>query len=538
MPKNAKSKLIAAGITLLLSFLLMTGTTLAWYTISVNPEISGITMSIAAFETILIARDDKNVEDPHDLDFKETVDISDIMVYYNDLTPVSTVNLQQWFIPTYARDGKPNEPDKFIMDDKLEYANRLMVETDSGGIVYQVTTNPESSSSITISSAIPLTGLELLEAEKKGYYVYTDVWLKSTAKDGSDVRLSFPQYSIDKASAANEMGGFFGTYVLPQISLTVADDHSEFIKSVSRNAETSLRIGFQIYGNGIGSGATDYYIFEPNADRHSADNKPDGDGEYVVGYDVNSSAYSGTSAYVDGVYIPTQPIGYDFTKDNVEPIPQYDENGYPIYLYTKVTDPDLFETVTSGLTFYIEKAGTYDGYTMVSRAQAKTKYSEGTDVFTREQKTEMGNVHHAFAMDLDPDRLIVQMAGAWNTEAAGTREKLRTQTSLNSTDILNFGSFVNTGLLYGKLAALKEAGGSGKFCTVNASSYYSVCTALEPETDEHFVISGDNTSQVLLHLNYDEPVKVRLFFWVEGQDADCWNDIASGSFRVNIEFAG
>ena len=52
-------------------------------------------------------------------------------------------------------------------------------------------------------------------------------------------------------------------------------------------------------------------------------------------------------------------------------------------------------------------------------------------------------------------------------------------------------------------------------------------------------VTGDLRSSVpLVTLTKDKPVKVRLYFWLEGQDVDCWNDIADTDFLVNLEFVG
>ncbi|MBR6522634.1 MAG: hypothetical protein IKT47_08185 [Oscillospiraceae bacterium] len=51
-------------------------------------------------------------------------------------------------------------------------------------------------------------------------------------------------------------------------------------------------------------------------------------------------------------------------------------------------------------------------------------------------------------------------------------------------------------------------------------------------------VGGQTSSDVILTLEEGKPVKIRLFVWIEGQDVDCWNDVAAGSFVVNLELAG
>ena len=42
----------------------------------------------------------------------------------------------------------------------------------------------------------------------------------------------------------------------------------------------------------------------------------------------------------------------------------------------------------------------------------------------------------------------------------------------------------------------------------------------------------------MAQISRDTPQKIRVFFWLEGQDADCWNQIAGGSIYANLEFRG
>jgi len=41
---------------------------------------------------------------------------------------------------------------------------------------------------------------------------------------------------------------------------------------------------------------------------------------------------------------------------------------------------------------------------------------------------------------------------------------------------------------------------------------------------------------ILCDVTYDEPVKIRVFIWLEGQDIDCWNQIMGGDILANFEF--
>ncbi len=47
----------------------------------------------------------------------------------------------------------------------------------------------------------------------------------------------------------------------------------------------------------------------------------------------------------------------------------------------------------------------------------------------------------------------------------------------------------------------------------------------------------DAIDKPIVRIKAGEVKKVRLFIWVEGQDIDCWNDIAGGGLWINLEFA-
>jgi hypothetical protein len=60
-------------------------------------------------------------------------------------------------------------------------------------------------------------------------------------------------------------------------------------------------------------------------------------------------------------------------------------------------------------------------------------------------------------------------------------------------------------------------------------------TAAPGEDPDNISIVSDT---YIVRLEKDVPQRVRLFIGREGQDADCWNDIATGSFIINLELAG
>lgn len=45
-------------------------------------------------------------------------------------------------------------------------------------------------------------------------------------------------------------------------------------------------------------------------------------------------------------------------------------------------------------------------------------------------------------------------------------------------------------------------------------------------------------SPAMADINIEAPQKMRVFLWLEGQDIDCWNQIAGGGIFANLEFRG
>ncbi len=116
---------------------------------------------------------------------------------------------------------------------------------------------------------------------------------------------------------------------------------------------------------------------------------------------------------------------------------------------------------------------------------------------------------------IDPAKLIIQKSSSWDEE--DVLEKLRNRQKVTSAEILNYGYFISSQYVTDRLQT------SG-----TASRYVSILGE-----------AGQNGSDVsIIHLIKDEPVKVRMFIWLEGQDPDCWNDIAGSAFRMNLELTG
>jgi hypothetical protein len=180
-------------------------------------------------------------------------------------------------------------------------------------------------------------------------------------------------------------------------------------------------------------------------------------------------------------------------------------------------DPDG-ESDTYGTEFYIYEPNadqrskdtkpthTYvHGYTFDEDSYKDQNYIK-TDPIGVNASTGKGEVQR-----LNTDRLIVQKTSEWNQTSAA--EKIQTDKPLNSNDVNKMGRFLTDD---------------------DVSAAYAAGGTVIPTADS----AGEIASKVILTLKQEDPVKVRLFIWLEGQDVDCWNDIAAGSFVVNLELAG
>ncbi len=127
-----------------------------------------------------------------------------------------------------------------------------------------------------------------------------------------------------------------------------------------------------------------------------------------------------------------------------------------------------------------------------------------------------GKVQGGMPTALPADRLIVQCASTWKDEML---DKVKNASSANpyfpnSGDVESFGQFV------------KDTGTLG---SSDAKKLNNIEQTLASSTQIVTLKARDEDG-----LN---PTKVTMYIWIEGQDPDCWNDIANGAFVLNLEFA-
>ncbi|NCA74675.1 MAG: hypothetical protein EOM93_07550, partial [Gammaproteobacteria bacterium] len=251
-----RKKLIASGLFLVLAVVTLVGASVAWFTISTRPEIGGLQVSLYANKALLIS-------DSIDGEYGQLLDMDDQLSKYVELRPVSTADGVNWFLPTYEASGPLKDPSEFILDDDLTHANILSCAQDG----------------------TPLEGAALIAAREKGFYVYTEFYMK-TEEDQCDVRLSIPaSTSLESWETAQ---GTYGTYALASYDLD-----GQNLAVMDSQSQTALRVGFL---TDMGTPSQRFVIYEPNADERSASGKPESTEEdsaerYVVGYDKSNTNY-------------------------------------------------------------------------------------------------------------------------------------------------------------------------------------------------------------------------------------------------------
>ena len=479
MLKQLKTKLIVSLVAVVLAIILLVSVSLAWFSVSTSPEVGNVTFSITLFHTLQVG---VSPDGP----WLETVDVG---ASFTDvcrvLQPVSTIDGINWFACTYDENGEMNPPSLFDHSDTLEWGNiRLDAQVkDASGT--DITNEEDRKERI----------------KELSHFVYTDVWLRSENPDGCDVYLSVPHEVSE-----GELSGTYGTYVLPKFIKSSGSD----ITNISYAAETAIRVGFQIFGNGGDASPTDFIIFEPNADKRSSAEDKEGAGNYIVAYAYDSYTYT------DDYYIKTQPLGYApvyepftvpplFVLSGGEMVPYEGTEYVSTTDYYVTTDTDYVSATDAVAEFYgtdhvkFDPPGLYRDGVPVSLSDLGASYEYLKEI-------------QVLPVDYQPDKLISQRGGTWDPEKV--KEALETQAVYrpNSTDVASFGTFINTKELY-------EQDTTGVL--MNS-------------------VTCDRTAgnAVILSLPDNNPVKIRLFIWLEGQDVDCWNDIHAGTFVVNLEFAG
>ncbi len=428
------------------SLAVLTTAGFAWYTLSTNPEISGMQVTLEGDRNIWISK--------NGADFFRHIDISaEMSSEMSTLRPVSTYDGLNWYVCDYHSSSGNIIEDEFFLKDwciSEEHGTEGHTHCDNGG-----------------------------------FFAYTDIWI--TTKAGSaKIRLSIPD--SDERYGEEETSG---CYVL-SYDYSVDKEGVKTIKLMSRGPETCARVGFMVFDATSGEedpvvlGKTenlaeklkeegfnkgyDFFIYEPNADVRSELNKQD-------------SRYL-TDIYVSQLRIKKLMIGdtaFDYPASN----------------------------------------GSYMQTFPIKQAEAQTL--EDTEEDSR------GTLQQAAPALFPASKLIVQKAAAWNSAKVSEMEEKTFTEADNAVDLLNE-LMQNDCITRGRFAnenTVQNALYNG------ANTYFPTALDSTPDTGN----AASPTSQHMFTLKAGEIRQIRLFFWIEGQDIDCWNDVAGMNFLTRIEFA-
>lgn len=335
--------------------------------------------------------------------------------------------------------------------------------------------------------------LEYANGEQDGRYVYLDFWMVSPGS-AYDVRVSMDKQSME--------GSFL--VELPNVE---EDKDGGYTLAQSQNiVSASARVGFLVSEANAGDDALSaYLISEGYDDRYKTlqgvyqepGTAATEETRFTI-YEPNGTLHpAGEDTSKDGSYIVTRPLRYDAENGIVET---------DIVDCLSVQQPSAWKTAPVGST-----------------AEAVTEPAEESTLETAEESTE-----ESAAKSSDESTQTTMLEQILQTAIVGqelslgkARDKFLSYLRGQEGAYLSAGLFVkDTAVLY---AAADVSGG-----TVTAEAVQSMETA------------GASDGAVIARLTRNTPQRVRMYIWLEGQDADCQNDSAVDltSIALKIELAG
>lgn len=444
--KKAYTKLLLTLAALVTSAVMVVSVSYAWLVLSNNPVAEGIQITIGGGNTILVAADQTREANGkiyhYPGSFDGTLNFTQDAGYaylgeLSALTPVSTADGVNWFIPTY-----------YDLTD-LEVQN---------GTILSGTLKPwvEFERDNTLRHA----NLSKDDADKasEGSYIYLDFWVVSP---GSDYTL--------RVSTGEDSGG---SYVigLPQAEAT--EDGWYRLVSGDNSAEACVRVGLLANPNYVTDETMWYY--------------------------QNSPGYSDTYTRLRGDY----------------------------------QDPGAGAVDTSGYRFTI--------YEPNADFHPSIPTEEGNYLLTQPIGLAGGI---ATPVDVDAS-LTVQTKNFWLDAPVGegTQLEQRFQAAVLEPSFQGLSANELTRKFYDEyLSALVDPYvGKGVFVK-NTKNLYNALNS-RGVADGEFLSRGytaNATDDVyIVQLEKNVPQRIRMFVWLEGQDADCVNSAEASSFAFRIELAG
>lgn len=446
MVRKQYTKLTVAAISILLATVMVVTVSYAWLTISDNPVLTGIQVTIGGGSTILLAPDVmQELEDgtvvhypgtfSNQLNFNQHEGYEYLQSVLG-LSPVSTVDGVTWVLPTF-----------YDSDDE---------EVKNGSAqVGEIKSYRDFQAEVNLEHANLTTGDE--DKAKQGHYIYLDFWVVSPSEnfdlhlsqgdsDGGSYLVELPRVVDDgaggyalktptQAAAASARIGFW-------INSSVAGDAdmAANIQSVYDNGSYDKLLGsYPEKGEAISTGSTSdrFVIYEPNGTLHPE-----------VG--------------ADGDYQTTWPLG--------------------------VVENEIYQlNVPSGCLA----------------------------VQMRNEMVVDANGIYTLNMALQTAIYGKNIENAELAEHILYRQYLQGQLA----------QYVNRGLFVGDMSTLES------YATAGAG----LVTA---DKLNGGLLSTASDDVVLTRLERNVPQRIRMYIWLEGQDADCTNSAAGALLALNIQLSG
>ena len=430
--KKMSAKLFAAVMSLIISIVIGVSVTYAWMTLSTSPTVGGAAISIGGNPSIMLAPDvtetvgGETVHYPGEFDYTLTFS-SSVYSYLGNLsglTPVSTADGINWFIPKYdSTTGELEGYSHFDVDTTLSKAN---VTDGHGG------------------------------------YVYVDFWIVAPGADYK-VRVSTDVNASRRTGTGQHEGS--SLLELPPVVENETSPSGFSLGEPAGNIDTVARVGFLVNSDGASASTVNTYLNSENYDQRY--NKL-----------VGRYQEKGSSPVVNA------------------------SNTFTIY------EPNATRHVTGDLVqgaYYVTKPLGYENNTVAE-------------------------------VDISPERLTVQSASSWRAGSGSTLidELFQASSGLTASEaherliglVRTQGiSLVSTGDFFRTTQTLMTNAG--------ASGY------LSPESVSTLLTAGATDDVYIVQLEKNAPQRIRMFIWLEGQDADCVASGASGAdFALTLELAG
>lgn len=443
-------KLIVMLAVLLMSVSVVIMSSYAWLVLAGNPAATGIQVAIGGGNTILTAPNVR-VETEDGSVYNYPGHFSDKLNFgmnpgyeylrtLGNLTPVSTTNGVDWFLPEYYSGNDPEvqsgripsgmikDVSQFQLDNELSYANL----------------NPDDE--------------EDREKIRQGSYVYLDFWVASPGGD----------YTVRVSTGEGTSDG--GSFVVDLMEPQKTEDGFT-LKESGSSAAAAVRIGFLANDLPL----IDDTMVKYRESRYSDDRftslrgvykEPETGNAYLefdrfTIYEPNGD-YHPDRKDLDGSYVITRPLGLS-------------ENG--------ITEQDVSRNLT------VQRKSTW----APAANQVGTAIEQQFQTALRSWDLE----------EMTPAKVLTKFYG--NT--------LQGQ----------FSPYVSKGNFLKRTSDLYTVSADG------------AATVTELSRIEN---AGATEDAYIIRLERNVPQRIRMFIWLEGQDADCGDSIDSARFAVNVELAG